>query len=188
MGSCCSKPTNEFYDGIWELNTRHRRDMNRRKKYLISVYKDQLIAGHHAIVISDGENKDITFEITVTGGKTSALSGQERAVAKVAIFESNKRKDLKYTEETQCTLYQLAETAARILDDHCQFNVVSNNCQKFCNKFLERNGLPTYTTDDEILTAAANKVARTVASAVTSCFQAPEFTATSNLSGSNSQQ
>ena len=150
MGCCCSKSTNDFYDGIMRLNTRHRRDINKRKRYQISVYKNRLIAGHHAIVISDGENEDITFEITVAGGITSVFSGQEQALAKVAVFNSDNRKDLKYSKEKQCTLYQLAETAARILDSNRQYDVLNNNCQHFCNKFLESNGLPTYTTDDEI--------------------------------------
>ena len=126
--------------------------MKRRKKYQISVYKNQLILGHHAIVISDGENEDITFELTVAGDKTSALSGQERAIAKVAIFDSNNKNDLAYKGEKQCSLYQLADIAASILDSDRQYDVISNNCQHFCNKFLERNGLSTYATDGEILT------------------------------------
>jgi len=154
--------------------------MNKRKRYQISVYKNRLIAGHHAIVISDGENEDITFELTVAGDITNAFSGQEQALAKVAIFNSDNRKDLKYSKEKRCTLYQLAETAARILDNNRQYNVVNNNCQHFCNKFLESNGLPTYTTDDEIIT--------TTAKASFPYIQKIASTAASYLNGSTSQR
>jgi len=150
--------------------------MNKRKRYKISVYKSQVIAGHHAIVISDGKNEDITFEITVAGGKISAVSGQEQALAKVAIFESDKRKDLKYTREKRCTLYQLTQTATNVLDSNRQYDVVNNNCQHFCNKFLQSNSLPTYTTDDEIIKDTVPYVAPVLS------------TVASYLTGSTSQQ
>jgi len=156
--------------------------MNKRKRYKISVYK----VGHHAIVISDGENEDITFEITAAGSKISAISGQEQALAKVAIFNSDNRKDLKHTREKWCTLYQLAQTAASILDSNRQYDVVNNNCQHFCNKFLKNNGLPTYTTDTKSLTATV-EVTQKIASAIASYYQPAEVTGVLNLDESTSQ-
>lgn len=100
MGCCCSK-SNDFSEGIINLNTRHRNFMRRKKKYTISVDRGQFIAGHHVIVISDGKYEDITFELTVKGSKLGAISGQEEAVAKVAIYDAT---DRSYLEQKVSTL------------------------------------------------------------------------------------
>ena len=75
--------------------------MRRKKKYTISVDRGQFIAGHHVIVISDGKYEDITFELTVKGSKLGAISGQEEAVAKVAIYDAT---DRSYLEQKVSTL------------------------------------------------------------------------------------
>ena len=81
-------------------------------------------------------------------GKSQAISGKEKAIAKVTEFRGDKN-SLEFKGEVNCSLYELAERAARVLDSNRQYNWLSNNCQNFCNKFLETNGLPTYQTDVE---------------------------------------
>jgi len=132
--------------------------MHQLKKYQISVYRYLRFGGHHAIVISDGTTPHITFELTVMAGKSQAISGQERALAKVTEF-SGDINNLEYKGEVECSLYELAERAARVLDSDRQYNWLSNNCQNFCNKFLESNDLPTYKTDVQSVQSAGLIVA-----------------------------
>ena len=160
--SCCkSWPVNDFSEGIMNLNTRHRNFMKRRRNYTISVDRQQLIGGHHIIMISDGKHEDITFELTVRGSKLSATVGQEEAVAKVAIYDATNRNYLEEKGEVYRTLYELAETAARILTDNPHYDLLNNNCQSFCNKFLAAYNLPTYATDAEMV-KTAGKIISTV--------------------------
>ena len=160
MGCCCSKSVNDFSEGIINLNTRHRNFMRKKKNYTISVDRGRFIAGHHVIVISDGKHEDITFELTVKGSKISAISGQEEAVAKVAIYDATDRSYLEQKGSVHCSLYELAETAARILASNNHYNLLNNNCQNFCNKFLTANGLQTYATDTEILQTAGGIISK----------------------------
>ena len=153
--SCCkSSPVNDFSEGVMNLNTRHRDFMRKRRNYTISVDRQQLIGGHHIIVISDGKNEDITFELTFKGSKLSATAGQEEAIAKVAIYDGANRNYLERKGEVYRTLYELAETAASIFTDNPHYNLLNNNCQNFCNKFLAAYNLPTYATDTEIVQTA----------------------------------
>jgi len=97
-------------------------------------------------VISDGNNTDITFGLTVYATKHQATTGQERARAEVETFKRDKSQ-LEFKGQVVSTLYNLAKKADMILDDNPNYHLLSNNCQNFCNKFLEKNGLPTYLTD-----------------------------------------
>lgn len=130
--------------------------MRRRKRYTISVDRQQIIAGHHVIVISDGKHEDITFELTVKGSnKVSViLNPDTEAIAKVAIYDKTDRSYLEQKGEVDCSLYQLAETAAGILQKDKHYHLLNNNCQIFCNRFLAAYGLPTYATDADIVQKA----------------------------------
>ena len=97
-------------------------------------------------MISDGKNKGITFGLTVVATKQQAIVGQERATAEVEIFKEN-RSQPEVKGEVICTLYEPAEKAGNILDNNPHYNLLTNNCQTFCNKFLEENGLSSYSTD-----------------------------------------
>lgn len=57
-----------------------------------------------------------------------------------------------------CSLYELAETAATIIASNNHYNLLNNNCQNFCNKFLAAHSLPLYATDTEILQSAGGMV------------------------------
>ena len=144
--------------------------MRRKKSYTISVDHKQVIGGHHIIVISDGKHEDISFELTVKGSKFSATVGQEEAVAKVAIYDETNRDYLKQKGEVYCTLYELAETAASILKNNPHYDLLNNNCQDFCNKFLAAYNLPTYATDTEIV-QTAGKIIYTAHSLLSSSSQ-----------------
>ena len=160
---------NDFYDELVELEgTLHKNFIHHRKKYAIFVQKTPLLeGGHHAIVISDGVNDAITFELTVMSGKASAVIAGGRTIAKVVIFQGNMSKLENYGEVT-CTLYELTQTAANVLNSDRQYNWLSNNCQHFCTRFLEAHGLRTYTTDTrKVVTGAA--VGAAAAATITLC-------------------
>ena len=154
MGCCCcrskSSSTNDFSVGIMNLNTSHSSFMRRKRKYTISVDRSTI---HHVIVISDGEHEDITFELTAKGSKISAAAtvfGQEtEAIAKVTIHDKTDKSVLERKGEVKHSLYELAETAASILESNLHYHLLNNNCQTFCNKFLEAYHLPTYKTTSE---------------------------------------
>ena len=151
MGGCCSKSFNDFSEGIKNLNTRHRYFIGSRKIFTISVDRRRMFGGHHVIVISNRRLKDITFELTFKGSMLNAVSGQEEAVAKVAIYDATDRSHLEQKGEVSCCLYGLADTAATILKSNKHYDLLDNNCQNFCSKFLAAYGLPSYATDKEIV-------------------------------------
>ena len=151
MGDCHSKSINQFSEGIKNLKTRHRNFMGRKKIFTISVDRRRIFGGHHVIVISDGRLKDITFELTFKGSMLNAISGQEAAVAKVAIYDAIDKSHLEQKGVVYCSLNGLANTAATILASDKHYSLLDNNCQNFCNKFLAAYGLPTYATDTAML-------------------------------------
>ena len=139
---------NDFYDELVELEgTLHKNFVHIKKKYTIFVQQTSLLkGGHHAIVISDGVNDAITFELMVISGKANAIISGGRTIAKVVVYRGDMNGLTPYGEVT-CTLYELTKTAADVLNSNRQYNWLSNNCQHFCTRFLESNDLPTYTTD-----------------------------------------
>jgi len=44
-------------------------------------------------------------------------------------------------------MHELTKTAADVLNSNCQYDWLNNNCQHFCTRFWESNGLQSYTTD-----------------------------------------
>lgn len=160
---------NEFYDELIELQgTLHKNFIHHRKKYTVFVHQTPLFnGGHHAIVISDEINDPITFELTIMSGKAGAVFIGGRTIAKVVIYEGDMSTIKKFGEVT-CTLYELTQTAANVLNSDRQYNWLSNNCQHFCNRFLEAHDLPTYSTDTrKVVTAVA--AAGTTAAVATFC-------------------
>ena len=154
---------NDFYDELIELEgTLHKNFVRKRKTYTIYLHRDSY---HHAIVISDGRNVPITLELTVMGGKAGAVMGGGRTIAKVVVFTGDTN-DVEEFGEVTCTLYELTQKAAEIINSDRNYNWISNNCQNFCTRFLEANGLPSYTTDTrKVVTAgvAAGAAAATAA-------------------------
>ena len=138
---------NDYYIQIVNLNTLHKNFMHKERRYQISVYQGSF-GQHHYIVVSDGVNEDITLELTVGGGKSRILSGQEKAKAEVNIFQGSKS-DLDKKGVVECTLHMLTEIAAAIIRENPYYNLVTNNCQTFCNKFLDALRQETYMTDPQ---------------------------------------
>ena len=91
---------NDFHEGIMELNTQHKHFIRESRKYQISVYRYANFGGHHTIVISEGTNPHITFELTVMAGKSQATSGQTKALAKVTEFNGDTN-SLEYKGEVE---------------------------------------------------------------------------------------
>ena len=156
---------NDFYDELIELKgTLHKNFVRKRKTYTIYLHRDSY---HHAIVISDGRNDPITLELTVMGGKAGAVMGGGRTIAKVVVFTGDTN-DVEEFGEVTCTLYELTQKAAEILNSNRNYNWISNNCQHFCTRFLEANGLPSYTTDTrKVVTGIAAGAAAGTATAAT---------------------
>ena len=137
--------TNDYY--IQNLNTLHKNVMYKERRYQISVYRGSF-GQHHYIVIDDGDNESITLGLTVGGGKSRILSGQEKAIPEVNLFQGSKD-DLDNKGVVDCTLHKLTEIAAAIIRENSYYNLITNNCQTFCNKFLDALGQETYMTDPQ---------------------------------------
>lgn len=135
MGCCSyskSLPRNDFSEGIVSLHTKHRKFMQVKKGY--AIFLDHRQSLDHVIVIRDGENEDISFELTIKGSKSS---GQEEAVVKVTVYDETNRSHLQQKATVVCSLYELAAKAAEILESNPHHELLTNNCQEFCNKFIE---------------------------------------------------
>ena len=143
---------NDYYMQIVNLNTLHKNFMYETRRYQISVHRGHSFAQHHFIVVSDGVHEDITLELTVGGGVSTVLSSQENVIAEVNIFQGSKD-DLDNKGVVNCTLQKLTEIAAAIIRENSCYNLVTNNCQTFCNKFLDKLELKTYMTDQKKATS-----------------------------------
>ena len=139
---------NDYYIQIVNLNTLHKNVMYKERSYQISVYRGHSFGQHHYIVIDDGDNECVTLGLTVGGGKRRILSGQEKAKAEVNLFQGSKS-DLDKKGVVECTLHKLTEIAAAIITENSYYNLVTNNCQTFCNKFLDALRQETYMTDPQ---------------------------------------
>ena len=86
---------------------------------------------HDCIVLRAKVRKDlgyITLELSTDRSQIIAMSREFQG-------ESS---GLKFKGEVNATLEELATTAMNILIGMGSYNVVNNNCQDFCNTFLER--------------------------------------------------
>lgn len=138
--------SNDYHTKILNLHTLHQNFMYEVRRYQISVYRGQGFGEHHYIVVSDGVHEDITLELTVGGEKSNILLSQEKVIAEVKIYRGRKS-DLENKGVVECTLHTLTEVAANILRRNPYYNLISNNCQDFCNKFLNALQQETYMTD-----------------------------------------
>lgn len=151
--------SNAYFREIMKLPTLHQNLMLDLRKYRISLYKYAGILSHHAIVISDGQNEDITLELTVDGEKTKIMKGMQEVIPRSVVFKEDKS-GLIDKGVVECTLYELTDIATGILNSDPNYNWFSNNCQDFCKKFLDETISETYMTDKEkvIYTAAGASV------------------------------
>ena len=58
-------------------------------------------------------------------------------------------KDVEWKKRVNCTFKKLAETAMDVWYEMGSYALVGNNCQDFCNGFLERTSAPKYMTTVE---------------------------------------
>ena len=137
--------SNCFFKDIIKLPTLHKFFMLDIRKYRILSYQPFL--SHHVIVVSDGKNEDITLELTKDEKYNKAM------IPKSAVFDGNKDALIEMGTK-DCSLYEQTEIAQQVFDNHGEYNLISNNCQDFCNKILRANGLPTYQTDSQIIITA----------------------------------
>ena len=107
---------------IVNLPTKHKNFMLDIKLYQILSYRPPL--SHHAIVISDGWNEDITLELS--------KDKLDKTVPKSTVFNGDKD-FLTEVGEKQTSLYEQTDIAQRVFDNHGEYDLLSNNCQDFCN-------------------------------------------------------
>ena len=139
---------NDFYTAIIKLPTLHKNFMHLRRGYHIKVYRGKCFGQHHYIVIHDGVNEDITLELAAVGEK-SAISETGEVTAVVRTLVGAKCSSLEHKGYVELTLYALTKVAADIINTNPHYNLLCNNCQDFCNKFLKALNIKTYMTDSE---------------------------------------
>lgn len=138
--------SNDYHTAILNLDTLHGNFMDETRRYQILVYRGNSFGQHHYVVVSDGVNQDITLELTVAGEKSGILSGKEKVIAAVNIFRGRKS-ELEDKGVVECSLHMLTEIAADIIRRNTYYNLFNNNCQDFCNMFLDALNKQTYMTD-----------------------------------------
>jgi len=136
-----------FYDLIMRLNSGHREIMSERLCY--KVYVHCPFVGHHCIVLVDDQGLYgcLTLELTVVVNNDVPDGRATSTVAPNVRLYSGDVRQLSYKGRVRCTLETLSEYAYEVLSSMGPYNVALNNCQHFCNNFLEKIGLPGHVTD-----------------------------------------
>ena len=112
--------------------------LDERMKYNIYVHKAGFSGNfHHAIVVCDVEEK---YEYV-----TLELGKEGRVVPRCQQFQGKKR-DLNFRKEVECTFREMCQEAIEILRRMGSYLLLGNNCQNFCNHFLESMGAKKYMT------------------------------------------
>jgi len=136
-----------FYDLIMELDSSHKEIMSKDMNF--KVYVHCPFVGHHCIVLADeqGLRGHLTLELTLSRG-SDVPDGQakHRVAPKVQLYSGDVNK-LSYKGKVQSTLERLSEDAYRVLSSMGNYDLAFNNCQHFCDNFLEEIGLPGHMTD-----------------------------------------
>ena len=90
---------------------------------------------HHKIVLKANQYK--LGYVTVELGKNDNYS---QILAQSLVYQGDVS-ELEFKGTVTATLRQLADIAMEILVEMGDYRLAGNNCQNFCNKFLERVGL-----------------------------------------------
>jgi len=136
-----------FYDLIMGLDSSHKKIIDKNLCY--KVYVHCPFVDHHCIVLVDdlGLCGCLTLELTIMED-SDVPDGQasHKVAPKVQLYSGDVNK-LSYKGKVQCTLESLCEDAYKVLSSMGTYDLAFNNCQHFCDNFLEKIGLPGHMTD-----------------------------------------
>jgi len=133
-----------FYDLIMGLESGHEKMIDKELCY--KVYVHCPFVGHHCIVLANDLGLGcLTLELTVNNDVPDGRATSTVA-PKVQLYSGDVNQ-LSYKGEVECTLERLSECAYEVLLSMGQYNLALNNCQHFCDKFLDKIGLPGHVTD-----------------------------------------
>lgn len=134
FGAAAVKPNDSFIPQL--KKTPYGPILDQRLSYGVFVHKTTFLGNfHHRIVLCDKGAKYgyITLEL----GKTpTALN-----VAPLCQEYHGDTDDLEFKGTVEATMRELADVAINILREMGDYGLFGNNCQNFCNKFLERVNL-----------------------------------------------
>ena len=127
-------PKMTFEDKLKETN--YGAVIEETLEYDVFVHRSTLTDNfHHKIVLKAKQYK--LGYVTVELGKNDNYS---QIVAQSLVYQGDEG-DLEFKGSVTATLRQLADIAMEILVEMGEYRLAGNNCQNFCNKFLERVGL-----------------------------------------------
>lgn len=111
--------------------------LKERMKFTIYVHREGIQRNfHHKIVVANQKHGFITLE----------LSMNEKRVVPVCEQFHGEVKELEWKKEVECTFEELAKDAIELLRNMGRYSLISNNCQNFCNSFLDTIEAPQYMT------------------------------------------
>ena len=137
MSGKCARATDTFLAGAEE--TCYGGVLDERMKYNIYVHKEGLSGNfHHSIVVRDAQEKYeyVTLELGKEGG---------RVVPRCRQFQG-RTKNLQWRKEVESTFREMCREAIEILRSMGSYFLFGNNCQNFCNYFLESMNAEKYMT------------------------------------------
>lgn len=150
MGLLFSRPKDNTFLSQAK-NTGYGRVLKRPMKFTIYLDRGGLSGHFHDRIVLASEERYgyITFELSLNDKKKD-----KKIVPKCEKFEGNVQK-LQRKKELVCTLKGLADDATVILHsmDAEGYNVITNNCQNFCNHFLKKVDAKPYMTTPFLLAA-----------------------------------
>jgi hypothetical protein len=127
-------PSDTFVDKL--KRTAYRVFLNIHLKYDVYVYRGGFSRDFHdQVVLRAKEYNNLGF-VTMELGKNES----SQIVAKSIMFQGDKSK-LEHKGTIEGCLEDFAVLAMDILISMGRYALVGNNCQNFCNKFLEKVGL-----------------------------------------------
>lgn len=129
---------------------RHSDKLYKRLQYDVYLIKEGI---HHLLVLHSKEGSvRVRIELTQDAGK---------AVFKYCDYEG-RLSDKDYQGRIEITLDNILSSGRQIVNEEYNkvYDVLEQNCQEFCNKFLQRHGLNTYITDSAIARSGLNSIAQ----------------------------
>ena len=143
-----------FFRQIAHLPAQHQSAFGIQKRYKLYLYKYSSFGSHHGVVVRDvaGELKDVIFHINAIPRDPDANREEKGEdcilVPLLEVFTFNPTK-LQYLEvEKDTSLLHLTDAASRAFKKMKEtYNIMTNNCQKFCVNFLAEISDVTYWTD-----------------------------------------
>ena len=111
--------------------------------------KDSKKGLHHFIIATSKDHKVCCrLELTTQNTTTEALSGNAKAIFQMSNTDTSVLQKAAYQGTTNATLSILMSYGKKIVEKDYEgvYDLLTKNCQEFCNDFLKQNGLRGYKT------------------------------------------